>query len=94
MTIPQLLDRTCERHGGRDAVIFDEQGVRLSWHDLRQRADEVAAVRAAGAAAVHTCEFDADDIDSHGPLVDRLAEDFGVWCSVPGSPGADGGASR
>lgn len=24
----------------------------------------------------------------------RLAEDFGVWCSVPGSSGADGGASR
>jgi short-subunit dehydrogenase len=40
-------------------------------------ADEVAAVRAAGASAVHTCEFDADDIASHGPLVDRLAEEFG-----------------
>ena len=31
---------------------------------------QVAAVRAAGAAAVHTVEFDADDLASHGPLVD------------------------
>jgi short-subunit dehydrogenase len=40
-------------------------------------ADEVAAVRAAGAAAVHTVEFDADDLDSHGPLVDSLAAAYG-----------------
>lgn len=39
--------------------------------------DEVAAVRAAGAAAVHTAEFDADDLDSHGPLIARLAGEFG-----------------
>ena len=39
--------------------------------------DEVAAVRAAGATAVHTVEFDADDLDSHGPLVDSLVADFG-----------------
>lgn len=39
--------------------------------------DEVAAVRAAGADAVHTIEFDADDLDSHGPLVDSLVADFG-----------------
>ena len=38
---------------------------------------EVAAVRAAGAAAVHTVEFDADDVDSHGPLMDRLGVDYG-----------------
>ncbi|MBU3750754.1 MAG: SDR family NAD(P)-dependent oxidoreductase [Mycobacterium sp.] len=38
---------------------------------------EVAAVRAAGAAAVHTVEFDADDVDSHGPLMDRLGGDYG-----------------
>ena len=31
--------------------------------------EQVAAVRAAGAAAVHTREFDADDLSSHGPLV-------------------------
>jgi len=40
-------------------------------------AGEVAAVRAAGAAAVHTVEFDADDLDSHGPLVDALIADYG-----------------
>lgn len=39
--------------------------------------DEVAAVRAAGAAAVHTVEFDADDLDSHGPLVATLVAEFG-----------------
>ena len=40
-------------------------------------ADQVAAVRAAGASAVHTCEFDADDLATHGPLVDRLIADYG-----------------
>ena len=39
--------------------------------------EQVAAVRAAGAAAVHAVEFDADDLESHGPLVDRLAREFG-----------------
>ncbi|MFM9034452.1 MAG: SDR family NAD(P)-dependent oxidoreductase [Mycobacterium sp.] len=40
-------------------------------------AGEVAAVRAAGAVAVHAVEFDADDLDSHGPMVDRLTGEFG-----------------
>ncbi|ORA35628.1 SDR family NAD(P)-dependent oxidoreductase [Mycobacterium aquaticum] len=35
-------------------------------------ADEVAAVRAAGAAAVHTCEFDADDVAEHARLIDTI----------------------
>lgn len=39
--------------------------------------EQVAAVRAAGARAVYTCEFDADDIASHGPLVDRLITEHG-----------------
>ncbi|MGY4712135.1 SDR family NAD(P)-dependent oxidoreductase [Mycolicibacterium sp. CBM1] len=38
---------------------------------------QVAAVRAAGATAVHTVEFDADDLASHEPLVARLVADFG-----------------
>ncbi|WP_328357294.1 SDR family NAD(P)-dependent oxidoreductase [Mycobacterium sp. NBC_00419] len=38
---------------------------------------EVAAVRAAGAAAVYTVEFDADDLASHGPLVDQLVAEHG-----------------
>ena len=43
MTIAQLLDRACERWGGRDAAVFVESGRRLSWHDLRRMSDEVAA---------------------------------------------------
>ena len=39
---------------------------------------EVAAVRAAGATAVAPMEFDADDLDSHGPLVDTLIAEFGA----------------
>lgn len=40
--------------------------------------DEVAAVRAAGARAVHAIEFDANDLASHGPLVDKLVGEFGA----------------
>jgi fatty-acyl-CoA synthase len=43
LTITQQLDKTVSRHGSRDAAIFDAQGVRLSWHDLKRRADELAA---------------------------------------------------
>lgn len=39
--------------------------------------EQVAAVRAAGAAAVHNVEFDADELSSHGPLVDKLVGEFG-----------------
>ena len=39
--------------------------------------EQVAAVRAAGARAVHTCEFDADDVASHAALVDRLIAAYG-----------------
>ncbi len=39
--------------------------------------EQVSAVRAAGATAVHTREFDADDLDSHGPLVASLIADHG-----------------
>lgn len=39
--------------------------------------EQVAAVRAAGAAAVHSCEFDADDLASHAPLVDKLIAEHG-----------------
>jgi short-subunit dehydrogenase len=35
-------------------------------------ADEVAAVQAAGAVAVHVLEFDADDLASHRPLIDSI----------------------
>ena len=38
---------------------------------------EVAAVRRAGAAAVHTSEFDADDVAGHGRLVAALVDEHG-----------------
>jgi short-subunit dehydrogenase len=39
--------------------------------------DEVAAITAAGAAAVHVREFDADSLASHAPLVESIVTDFG-----------------
>jgi short-subunit dehydrogenase len=39
--------------------------------------EQVATVRAAGASAVSTIEFDADDLDSHGPVVEKLVGEFG-----------------
>jgi len=39
--------------------------------------EQVAAVRQAGAAAVHTVDFDADDLASHGRLVDELVAEHG-----------------
>src|SRR5262245_12678431 len=38
---------------------------------------QVAAVRSAGASAVHTREFDADDLASHGPLVESIVAEHG-----------------
>jgi fatty-acyl-CoA synthase len=43
LTVSQLLDRACERNGAGDAAIFAPSGLRLSWYDLRARADDVAA---------------------------------------------------
>jgi short-subunit dehydrogenase len=39
--------------------------------------DEIAAVTAVGAAAVHVREFDADDLASHAPLVASIVADYG-----------------
>lgn len=39
--------------------------------------DQAAMVRAAGAVAVHTREFDADDLTSHGRLVSSVVADHG-----------------
>lgn len=39
--------------------------------------EQVAALRAAGAVAVHTSEFDADDLVSHGPLVGSIVAAHG-----------------
>jgi len=42
-----------------------------------QLTDEIAACTAAGAAAVHVVEFDADDLGSHAALVQTLVADHG-----------------
>ena len=42
-----------------------------------QLAEQVAVLVAAGATAVHTREFDADDLGSHGPLVASTVADYG-----------------
>lgn len=39
--------------------------------------EETGAVRAAGAVSVHTCEFDADDLDSHRGVVEGLIAEYG-----------------
>jgi short-subunit dehydrogenase len=39
--------------------------------------EQAAMMRTAGAAAVHTREFDADDLESHGPLVESIIADHG-----------------
>jgi short-subunit dehydrogenase len=49
----------------------------LAARRAEQLGEQAAAVRDAGAAAVHTVEFDADDLDSHRELTDRLASEFG-----------------
>jgi fatty-acyl-CoA synthase len=43
MTIPQLLDRACARHGSRTAAVFAGSNTALTWYDLRRRSDDVAA---------------------------------------------------
>jgi short-subunit dehydrogenase len=43
-------------------------------HDL---GEQVSALRQAGAEAVHVREFDADDLDSHGPLVESVVAEHG-----------------
>ncbi|WP_077082238.1 SDR family NAD(P)-dependent oxidoreductase [Mycobacterium numidiamassiliense] len=49
----------------------------LAARRAEQLDDQVATLREAGAAAVHTTEFDADDLASHGPLVASVIADHG-----------------
>jgi short-subunit dehydrogenase len=39
--------------------------------------EQVSVLQAAGAMAVHTVEFDADDVAGHGPLVQELVAEHG-----------------
>ncbi|WP_323781801.1 AMP-binding protein [Thalassovita sp.] len=43
VTIPQLLREAVARFGPRDAAIFCEQGIRLSYYDLDRAVDELAS---------------------------------------------------
>ena len=70
--------------GGRSEIgvelatrLADGATVVLAARNADRLADEVAAVTAAGAAAVHVREFDADALASHAPLVDSIVADFG-----------------
>ena len=49
----------------------------LAARRAEQLDDEVATLREAGAASVHTTEFDADELASHGPLVASVIADHG-----------------
>ncbi len=49
----------------------------LAARNADQLAGQAAAVREAGAAKVHTREFDADDLASHGPLVASIIDEHG-----------------
>ena len=49
----------------------------LAARDSPRLDEQVAAVRKAGAAAVHVKEFDADDLTAHGVLVDSIVAEHG-----------------
>jgi short-subunit dehydrogenase len=49
----------------------------LAARNAGQLGDQVTTLKAAGATAVHTREFDADDLASHGPLVESIVADHG-----------------
>jgi short-subunit dehydrogenase len=49
----------------------------LAARRAQQLDEQVSALRTAGAAAVHTVEFDADDLASHGSLVRQLVAEHG-----------------
>lgn len=59
------------------------------------RLDEQAAgLHRAGAAAVHTVEFDADDLETHGPLVAALTAEHGPIGTAVLAFGVLGDAAR
>jgi short-subunit dehydrogenase len=70
--------------GGRSEIglelatrLADGATVVLAARGADRLADEVAAVTAAGASAVHVREFDADDLASHAPLVESIVAEYG-----------------
>jgi short-subunit dehydrogenase len=70
--------------GGRSEIglelatrLADGATVVLAARGADRLADEIAAVTAAGATAVHVREFDADDLSSHAPLVESIVAEYG-----------------
>ena len=43
VTIPQLLRETVSRFGPRDALVFADQGIRMSYYELDRAVDELAS---------------------------------------------------
>ncbi|UWQ60645.1 AMP-binding protein (plasmid) [Leisingera caerulea] len=43
ITIPALLQQAVERHGNREALVFPDAGIRMTYAELAQKADELAA---------------------------------------------------
>ncbi|EDZ44752.1 acyl-CoA synthase [Rhodobacterales bacterium Y4I] len=43
ITIPALLRQAVERHGSREALVFPDAGIRMTYAELARRADELAA---------------------------------------------------
>jgi len=70
--------------GGRSEIgielarrLAPQATVVLAARKADQLGDQVNTLKAAGAAAVHTREFDADDLASHGPLVASIVAEHG-----------------
>ncbi len=91
-TLAQVIIAAVDDTGGGLVVIFggrSEIGTELALRLARgstvvlaargadRLEEQVAAMRAAGAAAVHMREFDADDLASHGPLVESIVAEHG-----------------
>lgn len=64
------LEVACRLASGATVVLVARNCDRLS--------EQETAVLRAGAGAVYTMEFDADDVVSHGPLVEALVAEYGV----------------
>jgi short-subunit dehydrogenase len=70
--------------GGRSEIgielatrLAPDATVLLAARHAEELHEQVAALQAAGARAVHVREFDADDLASHGPLVDSIVAEHG-----------------
>lgn len=43
ITLPEFFRQCVQRHGASEAAIFDAEGLRLSWYDIAERVDRMAA---------------------------------------------------